>query len=414
MTPNVARLLMKWGTDKYIGANLVEFVEVYLRRKDGTPVGYARTVPDIRQKMCGVPWWVVHRMHLHDGLASCAKDLGADIHIDARVVDVNWTSSPQVTVTTQKGKTWTFDLLVGADGLKSAVRNLILPHVKPRPPTKNCAYRAIVPAEQVARDPVAKELVEEMRMDIWMSPGRYIISYPISDGKDFNMVVSHHREDYVWDVEEVDMKDFRNAYKGFDPRIVRVLDMVDSTRRWPLLVTGPLETWSTPEKNVVLMGDAAHSMVNHMAQGAATSMEDGAFLAKVLKQVIEGALTLAQAIEIYEKTRMPLAYNKQQVSFLNGSIWMMEDGPAQEARDKAMEPELRGEQLIRSPNLYSDPYTALSIFGYDAEDDADIAIEAWYSKHEPYNRTTGVTNREWERFYGYFHPAGKEVKVSKL
>ena len=155
-------------------------------------------------------------------------------------------------------------------------------------------------------------------------------------------------------------------------------------------------------------------MVNHMAQGAATSMEDGAFLALTLKRVVDGTLTLAQAIEIYEKTRMPLAYNKQQVSFINGSIWMMEDGPAQQARDKAMEPELRGEQLVRSPNLYSDPFTALSIFGYDAEADAEKAVEAYLKKHEPYNATTGVTDREWERFYGYFHPAGNEVMASKL
>ena len=49
MTPNVASLLMKWGADKYIGSDLVEFVEVNLRRKDGTKVGYARTVPDVRQ-----------------------------------------------------------------------------------------------------------------------------------------------------------------------------------------------------------------------------------------------------------------------------------------------------------------------------------------------------------------------------
>jgi salicylate hydroxylase len=78
-------------------------------------------------------------------------------------------------------------------------------------------------------------------------------------------------------------------------------------------------------------------MVNHMAQGAATSMEDGAFLARTLARVVEGRLNLAQPIEIYEKTRMPLAYNKQQVSFFNGQSWMLPDGPIQEARDKAME-----------------------------------------------------------------------------
>lgn len=71
-------------------------------------------------------------------------------------------------------------------------------------------------------------------------------------------------------------------------------------------------------------------MVNHMAQGAATSMEDGAFLARALARVVDGKIDLAQAIEIYENGRMPKAYYKQQVSFLNGAIWQVPDGPLQE------------------------------------------------------------------------------------
>ncbi len=155
--------------------------------------------------------------------------------------------------------------------------------------------------------------------------------------------------------------------------------------------------------------DAAHSMVNHMAQGAATSMEDGAFLARALARVVEGKLNLRQAIEIYEKARIPLAYNKQQVSFINGQIWMLPDGPLQEARDKAMEPELRGEQLVRSPNLYSDPYTSLSIFDHDAEQDAENAIEAFLRGEEPADSQSGLTNREMERFFGHWWPGNTSL-----
>jgi salicylate hydroxylase len=71
-------------------------------------------------------------------------------------------------------------------------------------------------------------------------------------------------------------------------------------------------------------------MVNHMAQGAATSMEDGAFLGRTIGSVVQGKISLKDAIDIYEKTRMPLAHVKQQVSFLNGAIWHLPDGPLQE------------------------------------------------------------------------------------
>jgi salicylate hydroxylase len=253
MTPNASRLLVNWGVGEVIGDNLVEFEELNMRRRDGTLVGYTRMIPNVRRNL-GYPWWLVHRMHLHEGLVKVARKAGADLIINARVADIDWTSSKRVTVVTETGQKYSFDLLVGADGVHSVVRRKILPRVKPAPPTGNCAYRAIVPYSKVRADPELRELVEKMTMEVWMADKSYIISYPISAGKDFNMVLSHHCSRLVEDVEEVDISEFRETYKDYDLRIKKIVDMVPSVKRWPLLVTGPLDTWSSPEKNVVLMG----------------------------------------------------------------------------------------------------------------------------------------------------------------
>ena len=253
MTPNVARLLIDWGVSKVIGDNLVEFEELNMRRRDGTPVGYTRMIPDVQRNL-GSPWWLVHRMHLHEGLVKVAQKAGADLVINARVVDIDEKSSKKVNVTTARGQKYDFDLLVGADGVKSVVRKKLFPHVKPAPPTGNCAYRAIVPYSKIRADPELKGLVEKLTMEVWMADKSYIISYPISAGKDFNMVLSHHCSRLVEDVEEVDIDEVRETYKDYDPRIKKIVDMVPSVKRWPLLVTGPLKTWSSPEGNVVLMG----------------------------------------------------------------------------------------------------------------------------------------------------------------
>ncbi|MCJ1248242.1 hypothetical protein MMC30_005459 [Trapelia coarctata] len=310
-----------------------------MRRKDGTKVGYTRMIPNICQER-GHPWWLVHQAHLHAGLVEVARKEGVKLAIDARVTEIAclWEGP----VRTEAGKEWAFDLLVGSDGVNSIVSRTILPHVKPRPPMGNCVYRAIVPFAQIEQDPIARELVQKLTMEVWMGEGRYIITYPISAGPDFNLVLSHHREELVEEVQGVDMRELRETYREFDERIRRVLDMIPSAQRWPLLVTGPLERWSSKRGNVVLMGDAAHSMVNHMVQGAATSIEGGAFLGRILAQVIQNRLTLPEAISIYEKICMPKSSFKQQVAFLNGAIWHLSDGPLADARDKAMEPEIRG------------------------------------------------------------------------
>jgi salicylate hydroxylase len=273
---------------------------------------------------------VVHRHHLHQGLSEGARRHGVEIIIDARVTNIDYESDGPVKVTTYSGKQYEFDLLIGSDGLKSVVRKSLFPEVRPRAPTTNAAYRAVIPYEEVfSKHPDLKSILGNT-INVWMAENGYAISYPISGGKDLNFVLSHHRKAKVEDVEEVNIEELHSFYRDWDPRLVKVVEMVNESKRWPLMVTGPLKSWSSPKKNVVLIGDAAHSMVNHMAQGAATSMEDGAFLGRVILEVVRGVISLPEAITLYEQKRMPRAFAKQQVSFLMGATFHLEDGPRQQ------------------------------------------------------------------------------------
>jgi salicylate hydroxylase len=410
-------LLERYGVDKVIGPDLVQFKEFNMRRKDGTKIGYTQ-IKRVEEAL-GHPWYLVHRHHLHNGLVEVARKNGVELIINSRVAKLEQQPNGQVKVTTERGDAHTFDLVVGSDGVQSIVRRTLFPDVKPRPPTGNCAYRAIVPYEEVRADPLTRELVEDKdgnllkTMEVWAAPTGYIISYPISDAKDFNMVLSHFRDPPVDKVQEVSVEEVKNEYRDYDPRIRRIIEKIKAPiSRWPLLVTGPLESWSSPEKNVILIGDAAHSMVNHMAQGAATSMEDGAFLAKCLGAVVDGRLNVADAVKVYEKGRMPKAAYKQQVSFLNGWLWHLPDGPAADARDRSMRVELDGEVPIRSANLYGDPTTVLECYGYDAEAHADEEIATWINGGSRVrDAATTVTRTEADKIANWFLPESSRFEI---
>lgn len=228
MTPNVSVLLQRWGVDKEIGKNLVQFEELNMRRKDGTPIGYTR-IATLEENL-GRPWWVVHRAHLHSGLATVAESLGAKILIDSAVVKINYLDSNTATVETHKGKAYDVDLVIGADGINSVTRKTLFPEIAPEPPTTNCAYRALVPYEQIRKDPIAKELIEKLTMEVWMAENKYIITYPISDGKLFNLVLSHHRPEKLRATQQnVPIEELRSEYQDFDPRIKRIVDMIPET-----------------------------------------------------------------------------------------------------------------------------------------------------------------------------------------
>ena len=336
---------------------------------------------------------------------------------------IEYDQSP-VRVTTEKGKVYTFDLLIGSDGLKSVVRTALFPDVKPRAATNNAAYRALfLPYEEVwSKVPEAKEFGNSI--DVWTVEKGYIITYPVSAGREWNTVLSHYSDNPVTDVEEnVDMNEVREYFKDVDPRVKKIIDIIPSTKRWPLLITGPIESWSSPKKNVVLMGDAAHSMQNHLAQGAASSMEDGAFLGRVLTEVVRGVLNLEEAINVYEKTRMPRAWLKQQASFANGAIYMA-SSPLDKYRDDATKASVArsvGQEEIAklqttskkitgpdpnemSWNLWGAPDMVRSIFSYDPEGDADHAILTYLTEKTPWDRNTGMSEGVERKWTGWFLP----------
>ncbi|KAF1975536.1 hypothetical protein BU23DRAFT_76039 [Bimuria novae-zelandiae CBS 107.79] len=118
-------------------------------------------------------------------------------------------------------------------------------------------------------------------------------------------------------------------------------------------------------------------MVPYMSEGAAMAVEDGAALAETLS-LIEFSLELCPALKVFERKRMIRTDQMQEASLVNGKLWHFADGPEQEARDTAMQPEQRIAGEKESPNQFSGPKTSKWAYGYDAEQEIRKAwVEHW-------------------------------------
>lgn len=207
--------------------------------------------------------WVVRRDHLHAGLTTSAKQHGVNVILGARVASLH-DDETGVQLKTTKGTEYSFDLVVGADGVKSTIRQILFPNLVPRAVSKIAAYRAVVSYEEVyAKVPEARSILRNT-IDAYAGPKGYVLFYPLSGGKELNIVTAFITDHLVSTVEDVDINEFRSYYKEFPPFVGKILRLMNATQRWPLLVVPPTKTWSNANKNVVLLGDAIHSMQNHM------------------------------------------------------------------------------------------------------------------------------------------------------
>ena len=381
---NISKYLIRWGVDEIIGDNLVHVDEVRTWGVNGEVV--TRVDPKRVHKITGFPHLIARRDHLHAGLTESVRRHGIEMIVDARVEKLEY-SEKSSTVTTANGDSYTFDLVVGCDGIKSTIRQILFPEVKPRAPSKVAAYRGVLTYDEInAKAPEAASILTNT-MDMWTGPNGYIMTYPLSGGKELNVVTSFCKDDYVEKMEEVDIDEFRGYYTDYSPAIQSIIKLVNYTQRWPLLVMPFMERWSNEQRNVVLLGDSAGCMQNHMGQGAGTAIEDGVFLGRVLSEVVRGTLTVPESVSIYEQKRIPRTWTKQQVSLVSGELNMCSDAEELKKRNASSLPEVqnlenggtKGEwpQLppeYRSWQMFDSPDSVPGIFYYDAEGDADNAV----------------------------------------
>jgi 2-polyprenyl-6-methoxyphenol hydroxylase-like FAD-dependent oxidoreductase len=245
------------------------------------------------ERRFGNPYAVAHRAHIHGPLLDACRvhDL-VELRTDSRVIGFEWLPAG-VSVLLESGERIAAAALIGADGVYSNVRRQILNDGPPLP-SGAIIFRATIPASEMPKD------LQHPYPTFWAGPGWHMIYYPISDWSMFNFGATVVTGDSVLrepkDVApEVVLPHFPDRCEIPD----RVLRIPRSFRRFVIVHRAPADNWTVGP--VTLLGDAAHPMVQYIAQGAAMALEDAICLAHCAAEC-DG--DFAQAFQRYQDIRI--------------------------------------------------------------------------------------------------------------
>jgi len=264
----------------------------------------------------GAPQLTIHRADLLKALED--KVPAERLHLGKKVKDVV-NEDARTAISFEDGTTEDVDVIVGADGIHSAVRTALFGKDDPKF-TGIVSYRATFPCERAGDIPNLDAFTK------WWGPNpeTQLVVFPLTRGEEIFVFATTPQEGWTeegWTLPG-DVEELRDMYSDFHPEARALLDACSEVTKSALHVREPMERWSAGR--ATLLGDAAHPMVPFMAQGACMAIEDAVVLARAL----HGADldTVPAALRRYENARMERTASIQRNSLANE--WMKEQGNA--------------------------------------------------------------------------------------
>jgi salicylate hydroxylase len=321
LAPNASRLLHRLHLGPHLRAVAVTPEAIEMRRWDDGELLQRTPLGSVCEDRFGAPYYTVHRAHLHDGLRSLVP--AGRVHLGVRCTAVTQ-GTDGARLHTAGGATIEADLVVGADGIHSVVREQLAAD-RPRYCGQSI-YRGLVPADRV------RYLLAEPRVRLWFGPDQHCVCYPVSSGRQVSFGATVPAADWgeeSWSARG-DVAALAAAYAGWHPDVTRLIAAADTVSRWALHDRPGIDRLSAGR--VAVIGDAAHPMLPFQAQGANQAIEDAVVLARCL--AAPGA-DLSAALDRYERIRLPRTTLIQQRSRDNTRTFHLADGDEQRRRDTA-------------------------------------------------------------------------------
>ena len=250
------------------------------------PVGEA-----FRQRF-GNPYAVIHRADVHTSLLEGVQAADRIEFLTSTRVEHIEQDGSGVTVVDQNGARHRGVALIGCDGVKSAVRQQYVGD--PVRVSGHVVYRAVVDAAEFPAN------LSWNAPAVWVGPNCHLVHYPLRGGEQYNIVVTFHsRDEETWSVTEGSQEEVLSYFTEICDQPRQMLHLPKSWKRWATADREPIGQWAFGR--ATLLGDAAHPMLQYLAQGACMALEDAVTLGEALRRH-DG--DLAKAFDLYQRSRV--------------------------------------------------------------------------------------------------------------
>ena len=273
--PNVFHMFDRLGLSDIVKRE-ADFPQaaVWLDAFSGREVTRVDTTPEILKRF-GHPYIIIHRGDLHNILVEACRKVDAISFTTGSAVTGFDDRGTHVIVHTANGDHIDGAALIGADGIRSRVRAQMFGDGDPNY-IGWVAHRTTIPIEQVPEE------VDRNIVALWGGEGFHIVHYPLRHGKLFNIVTVFRTPTYA---QKVDMAGYKaeidKTYARAHPVMKKLIEMTALDWRGAVADREPIRHWT--KGRAVLLGDAAHSTLQSLAQGACMAIEDGVVLAELIE-----------------------------------------------------------------------------------------------------------------------------------